>query len=268
MKLYKIRNWAALFENNRSRTVKDLAWVPIPNRHDGENFSLIMANENGAEIFAAWVLILQVASRCQPRGSLVRDNQKPHTAATLSIKTRAPEKWFKIALNFLESETDWLEITDDCQPPVIPPSGGCHPPDEEGNGKKGMEGNGKGGKPPGVGKSKIYKPESRVALHYLNEQSGKHFRESETSLAPINARLSEEGVTIEGVKQMIARQSIMWKDTRMQEYLRPETLFGKEKFNSYYAAKDLPVNFEDKKSGQPKLEKNALALKIISQIPE
>ncbi len=33
----------------------------------------------------------------------------------------------------------------------------------------------------------------------------------------------------------------------MQEYLRPETLFGKEKFNGYYAAKDLPVNHEEKK---------------------
>ncbi len=115
MKLYKIRDWAALFENNRSRTVANLSWVPIPNRHDGENFSMIMAHKNGAEIFAAWVLILQVASRCQPRGTLLRDNQKPHSPASLAIKTRAPEKWFTIGLDFLENQTDWLEIESNCQ---------------------------------------------------------------------------------------------------------------------------------------------------------
>jgi uncharacterized phage protein (TIGR02220 family) len=103
----------------------------------------------------------------------------------------------------------------------------------------------------GDSKGEIYSPESRVALHFLNEKSGKHFRESATSLAPINARLQEDGVDIAGVRQMIARQCQMWKDTRMQEYLRPETLFGKEKFNSYYASKDLPVSFEDRK--QPEL---------------
>lgn len=94
----------------------------------------------------------------------------------------------------------------------------------------------------------IYSPESRVALHWLNEKSDKRFRESESSLAPINARLKESGVDIAGVRKMISRQCELWKDTRMQEYLRPETLFGKEKFNGYYAAKDLPVNHEDKKT--------------------
>jgi hypothetical protein len=137
VKLYKIRDWAAIFENNRSRTVKDLAWVPIPNRHDGENYSLIMAQKNASEIFAAWVLMLQVASRCHPRGSLVRDNQKPHTPLTLSTKTRAPEKWFEIALNFLEKETDWLEIEIDCQSYDSQVSVSAHPTDEEGKGTEG-----------------------------------------------------------------------------------------------------------------------------------
>lgn len=103
-------------------------------------------------------------------------------------------------------------------------------------------------------KEDIYSPESRIALHWLNEKSGKHFRESNSSLAPINARMKEDGVSIDGVKKMIQRQCVMWRGTRMQEYLRPETLFGKEKFNSYYAAKDLPVSFEDKK--QPIVQQN------------
>lgn len=143
MKVYKIRDWAALYENNRSRTVKDLSWVPIPNRHDGENYSLIMLQKNGAEIFAAWILLLQVASRCHPRGTLMRDNQKPHSAASLAIKTRAPEKWFVSALEFLEKETDWLEIATDCHPDGSEPPPDWQSGDEEGKGMEGTEGKGK-----------------------------------------------------------------------------------------------------------------------------
>ena len=138
IKLYKIREWSAWYENNRSRTVKELSWVPIPNRHDGENYSAVVTHPDGAVIFAAWVLILQVASRCQPRGTLLRDNKQPHTAATLSLKTRAPEVWFKTALEFLENNTDWLEIDDICQPSDATLSPAC--------GKvtmKGREGNGR-----------------------------------------------------------------------------------------------------------------------------
>lgn len=151
MKSYRIRNWENLFENNRSRTVKDLSWVAIPNRHDGENFSAIMLHPKGAEIFAAWVLILQVASRCQPRGSLLRDGGKPHTPKTLSIKTRAPEEWFVIALEFLANETDWIEVEElalGCQPGVSQPTAACQVGDEEGNGR---EGNGKNGSSAGAG---------------------------------------------------------------------------------------------------------------------
>lgn len=89
--------------------------------------------------------------------------------------------------------------------------------------------------------SKVYSPESRVALHYLNEKSGRSFRERESSLSVIQARLDEDGVDIDGVKKMIDRQCARWKGTPQEEYLRPETLFGKTKFDGYYAAKDLPI---------------------------
>ena len=94
----------------------------------------------------------------------------------------------------------------------------------------------------GESEGKTYSPESRVALHWLNEKSGRHYRESETSLSVIQARLNESGVDIEGVKKMIERQCLRWKGTTQEEYLRPETLFGKQKFDNYYAAKDLPIH--------------------------
>jgi uncharacterized phage protein (TIGR02220 family) len=91
------------------------------------------------------------------------------------------------------------------------------------------------------GGSQSYHPDSRTALHWLNEKSGKHFRELDSNLKFISARLCEEGVDIEGVKLMIERQCKMWKGTNMAEYLRPETLFNKTKFDSYFSARELPV---------------------------
>ena len=86
----------------------------------------------------------------------------------------------------------------------------------------------------------MYHPDSRTALHWLNEKSGKHFRETDTNLAIISNRLKEQGVDIAGIKTMIDRQCKRWLGTDQAEYLRPETLFGKTKFDSYYAAKDQP----------------------------
>jgi hypothetical protein len=57
-------------------------------------------------------------------------------------------------------------------------------------------------------------------------------------------------VTLEGVRQMILRQCKRWKGTSQAEYLRPETLFGKSKFDSYYATRDLPICTEN--GGAPK----------------
>lgn len=86
-----------------------------------------------------------------------------------------------------------------------------------------------------------YHKDSRAALHYLNEKSGRDFREVDANLTIISARLREPDVTIEGVKQMISRQCILWNKPEMVEYLRPETLFGKQKFDSYYSARELPA---------------------------
>ena len=116
MTVYSIKDWDTLFENNRSKTVKSLAWVPIPNRHDGENYSMIMLQPDAAEIFSAWILMVQVASKCSPRGSLIKGDGKPHTAMSLSVKCRAPASWFEKAISWLCANTDWLvakEVADD-----------------------------------------------------------------------------------------------------------------------------------------------------------
>jgi len=140
MQFYVIRDWDSLYENNRSRTVTTLAWVPIPNRHDGETFSRIMQHERGAEIFSAFILMVQIASKSKSRGVLMRGNGQPHTAITLSAKCRAPVSWLKVGLDYLTKETDWLEVKEiavACQDDGGQVTGTCHPTDEER--KKGIE---------------------------------------------------------------------------------------------------------------------------------
>ena len=136
--IFKVRDWQKNFENNRSRTVENLRWVCVPNRHDGEGYSILMEQDNSAELFAAWVLILQVASKCQERGTLMREDGTPLTAKALSVKTRAPEAWFENALNFFTIKVKWLE----CQATVSQVPGNCQATVTQVTKKEGIELNG------------------------------------------------------------------------------------------------------------------------------
>lgn len=101
MTLYRIKDWNKRYENNRSRLIKKLDWIPVPNSHDGEAYARVMARKDAAEVFATWILLLQIASRCDPRGTLVRDNGQPLDAQAFSLKTRAPAAWFVKAVPVL-----------------------------------------------------------------------------------------------------------------------------------------------------------------------
>lgn len=158
MPTYRITKWDERFENNRTRSLKKMSWVPLPNSHDGEGYTEIMSLDNGPLIYAAWVVILQVASKCETRGLLVRDNGKPHTAASLAVRARFPQSILSDAISVL-TEVGWLEEVGE-----IPHEGARCP--HEGAGKAhlsdyGTEGNGteRNGKnpptPPGIVTGKL-----------------------------------------------------------------------------------------------------------------
>jgi len=110
--IYRIRDWDSNFENNRTRNRPKLGWVPVPNKHDGEGFRRIMAEADGIVIYGCWHLILQVASKCAPRGTLVRYDGTPLQAADIALRTGwRKEKDVQRALEFCSSpEVGWLEI--------------------------------------------------------------------------------------------------------------------------------------------------------------
>jgi len=81
----------------------------------------------------------------------------------------------------------------------------------------------------------------KAVLTKINELSGSKFRSVKSNTDKIKARLTDKGVDLGGVLKMLSRQWQKCKGTAFQEYFRPETLFGKTKFESYYGNRGLPV---------------------------
>lgn len=142
--LYSVRNWNKLFENNRTRELKKLDWVPIPNKQDGDGYSELICMEDGPALFGTWIVLVQIASKCSPRGRLCRDDGSPHTSQSLARMSRVPagliDKAFLVlsGIRWLESES--YEIPH-------PPAGIPHPSEialtgREGKGRECTEENG------------------------------------------------------------------------------------------------------------------------------
>jgi uncharacterized phage protein (TIGR02220 family) len=73
----------------------------------------------------------------------------------------------------------------------------------------------------------------------LNEKAGTNYRATgKATQGHINARIAE-GYTIEDFYTVIDKKCAEWKGGKMEQYLRPETLFG-TKFENYLNAPALP----------------------------
>lgn len=116
---WRVRNWNRHFENNRTRELKRMDWVPMPNKHDGDGFTELMDHANGMAHYGAWALIAQVAAKCDPRGTLLRDYRtrvrdgaesiKAYDFESLARVTRGSVKVFEEAIPRLIS-IGWLEV--------------------------------------------------------------------------------------------------------------------------------------------------------------
>ena len=111
-KVLRVTDWETHYENNRTRDMKNMQWVPVPNKHDGYGYCLLVS-ENGAARLGAWVAILQTAAKSHPRGTLLRDGKHAHTAKTIAVKTRLEESAIQeTIIECLRPEIGWLELVD------------------------------------------------------------------------------------------------------------------------------------------------------------
>lgn len=237
---YQIRDWNRNFENNKSREIDRCSFVCLPNKQHGMGFRRIMAELDGGTIYGVWVCIVAACSQQEaPRaGWLTEDGKKTGAAwgaSDIALKIGRPTNEIERCLSVVASpRVGWLathEVPVNCPSTADEPPADSPPTTLEGR-KEGTE----------QKRRKEHLLSAKGLLGLLNEKSGRDFRETETNMGFIAQRLSEDGVTVEGVEKMILRQCARWRGTNQSEYLRPETLFNKTKFDGYYAAKDLPAN--------------------------
>jgi len=118
----QVRDWDQHYENNRTRGMKHTAWVPVPNKQDNEGYVQLVSHEDGAAHLGAWLALLQIASRCDVRGTLLRKDGRPHTAASLALISRLPAAVFDAVIPRLV-DIGWIEIlkAEIAQPPAVAP---------------------------------------------------------------------------------------------------------------------------------------------------
>lgn len=145
MTLYKIKDWDRLYENHQTRLLKRMVWVPVRNQMDNEGYLTLVDHPDGPSHFAAWIAILEVASRCRERGILSRADGSAHNPRSLAIITRLPAGLFEEALPRLVS-IGWM--TENKAHGALPqesraePQESCGNPAHEGKGIEGIEGKG------------------------------------------------------------------------------------------------------------------------------
>lgn len=103
---YRIRDWSKHYENNRTRELKRMDWVPIPNRMDGNGYTELVDHPKAAAHFGAWIAIVEIASRRDVRGTLPQEGAGiPQALARMS---RLPATLFEEVLPRLEA-IGWIE---------------------------------------------------------------------------------------------------------------------------------------------------------------
>jgi hypothetical protein len=107
-----IQGWDDIFENNRTRGYKDLKWIPVPNKQDGDGYTELLEHKDGMAHLGAWLIMLQIASKSKPRGKLTRSDGSPHDSESLARMSRGKAKIFDEAIPRLV-HIGWLTQTVD-----------------------------------------------------------------------------------------------------------------------------------------------------------
>lgn len=107
--LYRIRDWSSRYETNETRKLKSLSWVRLNNKMDGLAFRLLSKRQDATDIFCAWILMLELASKATPRGDLSH-NDIPLSPGEMGEITGFPGEIFSKALIFLcDPKIGWID---------------------------------------------------------------------------------------------------------------------------------------------------------------
>jgi hypothetical protein len=103
---YRIRDWNKHFEKAQTRACKAMTWISLPTKYDGTGYRKLIA-DNPLN-YLAWVLLVGVASKCEPRGTLTDSDGNALTVEDMAFKTGVQEKIFEASFKAL-CKVGWLE---------------------------------------------------------------------------------------------------------------------------------------------------------------
>ncbi len=107
MARYRVKDWSTHFEKNRTRELKRMEWVAVPNRMDGRGYTALVDHPNAAGHLGAWLAILEIASRSTTRGEIPQDGAG-NTETCLARISRLPVQIFMEVLPRLV-DIGWIE---------------------------------------------------------------------------------------------------------------------------------------------------------------
>lgn len=131
---------------------------------------------------------------------------------------------------------------------------------------KGKEG--KGREEEGKGKDLMSgKPDDAAEiLDFLNAHAKRSYKPVKANLEKIEARL-KEGSSMDEIKDVIRKKCQEWAGTKMEQYLRPDTLFNATKFNQYVGQLGLPISrFEERGSNSKQEEWDRTEAEFLAMV--
>lgn len=123
-----VPNWKSRFEKSDNKKCTKLGWLAFP--LDSDEWNELADHSKNAVHLLAWIAILRVAARCEPRGTLLQTNGRPHDAASLSKNSGLSVKLFEKSISiFLKKEfliSEMVQVKDldedrsQCAPSALP----------------------------------------------------------------------------------------------------------------------------------------------------
>lgn len=117
--LYRIKDWETAFSCNRSRELKRPIWVPWPIKLDGRAYGRLMQHAAGVRAYGVFAALVAVASKCEPRGALVRDDGTPLDLDDLAAVTKIAGAAIAESLEILSDQhIGWIVVEGGCEIPA------------------------------------------------------------------------------------------------------------------------------------------------------
>ena len=104
---YRIKEWNRYFVKSGAMRRGKPPWVSVTTNHSGYGFRSLAAMPGGAEIYAAFIMIVTVVARTDTEDGRLIDDTRIVDAHHLALRTGFPKSLFRKALPIL-SDIGWL----------------------------------------------------------------------------------------------------------------------------------------------------------------